>query len=89
MFKIGAMKEASLTSRSVAMPSSNRYFDTRLQRSYEADKALQRALLSKKQHHQLKSDVAQFAATSMLVPNISMTLGQWAAKVKSAFRRCQ
>ena len=84
MFKIGAMDETSLTSTRVANSSSHSDFDSRLQRSYEADKALQHALLSKKRHMQLAKDVSQFAAASMLTPNISMTLGEWAAKVKPA-----
>ena len=46
MFQIGAMDEQSLTSARVANSSSSSDFDSRLQRSYEADKALQHALLS-------------------------------------------
>ena len=84
MFKIGAVEETSLTSRKVSTSSSHSDFDIRLQQSYKADKTLQHALLSKKRHQQLTEDMSQFAAASMLTPNVSMTLGEWAAKVKPA-----
>ena len=55
---------------------------TQWNKACEADKRLQRALLSPKMHALLQQDPAQFAGSAAVLPNVSMTLGEWAGQIK-------